>query len=150
MQDTRVGDLAVSGARDDDREIRQMAADWMRAESNRDLSHLLRMVTSDVVFLRPRASAIEGRQALEDFYRQLWSQFDLEHKISTQEVRVAGDFAFTRTREEFTLTMRKGGQIFRLSGNSMAILRRGSDGRWRFSRGMTNALPGTDRDLAGG
>jgi uncharacterized protein (TIGR02246 family) len=144
MQDTRLSGHAAIKLSDDVREIRQLAIEWVRAETDRDLGCILRMVTSDVLILRPRAPAIEGRQALEDFYRQMWSQFDLEHKISTREVRVAGDFAFTWTLEEFTLSMRNGRQVFHLAGNGMAILRREPDGRWRFSRAITNALPKTD------
>jgi uncharacterized protein (TIGR02246 family) len=142
MPDTRVSERPGFALKTDDvRTIRLMAAEWQRAENERDLSGILRMVTHDVVILRPQSDALHGRQALEDLYRRLWLEFDYRHTIRMQEVRVAGDMAFTWTIEEIVLTPRNGGHAFHLKGNGMSVLRRGVDGNWRFARAMTNALP---------
>ena len=127
--------------RDDSVAIRQLSAEWLRAERGRDLGKLMTLVTDDVVFLRPHADALEGRQAVEDFYRQVFSGFALEHTSHPRELRINGDWAFQLSDEEYTLTPLGDGATFHFTGNGMSIIRRGTDGAWRFARAITNALP---------
>jgi uncharacterized protein (TIGR02246 family) len=128
--------------RDDASAIRRASADWLDAEHEQDLGGLLRLVTNDVVFLRPNAPALEGRQAVEDLYRTVWASFRIRHAIRFREIRVQGDWAWTWSDEEINLTPVADGAAFRLKGNGMSILRRAADGSWKFARAISNILPG--------
>jgi ketosteroid isomerase-like protein len=59
------------------------------------------------------------------------------------EAVVAGDWAFDRGIESMTVTPIAGGPAQTMVQRALLILRRGTDGRWRYARGMTNGLPAT-------
>jgi uncharacterized protein (TIGR02246 family) len=127
--------------RDDVTSIRKLSAEWLKAEHDRDLDGLLHMVTDDVVFLRPNAPSLEGRQAVEDLFRAVWASFSIHHTVRIREIRVQEDWAWTVTDETLHFTPKNDGPCFRLSGSGMAILRRHPDGGWRYARAITNLLP---------
>jgi len=142
MQKTEWRDPRIGISRTDDAgAIRNLGAAWVQAEHDRDLGALLRMVTDDVVFLRPGAAPIEGRQALEDLYRFVWASMSFRHRMRFREVRINGDVGYTVSDEDLTFTPLGDGSDFRLRGSGMAVILRGQDGRWRFSRAITNILP---------
>ncbi len=141
MQEPRRQDREPVAHADSAGEVRLFLREWLRAEREHNLGRMLCMVTDDVVFLRPRAAVLEGRQAVEDLYRTMWSHYSLQHVAATREVRVEGDWAWAWTSEEIALTPVRGGDVVHMTGQAMCILRRGDDGRWRYARAISNALP---------
>jgi ketosteroid isomerase-like protein len=99
------------------------------------------MLTDDVVFLPPNAPAIAGKKAVESLYRTFFAQFNIEHKATTEEIQVNGDWAFAWGGETLTLIPVAGGPQAQLQGKGMSILKRQPDGSWRFSRGINNMTP---------
>jgi uncharacterized protein (TIGR02246 family) len=138
----RSDSILYPATHEDSAAIRNTSAAWLEAEHRQDLARIIRLVTNDVVFLRPNAPALEGRQAVEDFYRTVWASFRIRHSVRFREIRVQGDWAWTWSDEEINLTPRTDGPSFRLVGNGMSILRRTASGSWKFARAMSNILPG--------
>ena len=68
-------------------------------------------------------------------------RFRIEQGFEPEETVVTGDWAFERGIETMRVTPRDGSPPRTLSQRTVVILRRGSDGRWRYARGMTNGLP---------
>jgi ketosteroid isomerase-like protein len=104
-----------------------------------ELQPLLSLVTDDVVFLPPNAPAINGRRAVEAMYRAFFAQFSkVEQMAVTEELEIAGEWAYAWGSESLTLTPQAGGPPVVLAGKGMTILRRQKDGAWKFARGINN------------
>jgi uncharacterized protein (TIGR02246 family) len=116
---------------EDEQAIRNVIETWMRASRNGDTATVLSLMTDDAVFMVP------GR---EPFGREVFRaaadatnapQIDGTHDIV--ELQVLGDWAFTRTRIDLTITPPTGDPV-RRSGYTLTLFRKGPDGRWRLAR----------------
>ena len=115
---------------DDERAIRDLISTWLAASKAGDLSTVLGLMSDDVVFMVPGRSfgKAEFKAASEGM-----KGMDFEGVSEVLEVRVIGDHAWCRTR--LTVTVRPpNGSTVRRSGNTLSILRKGSDGKWVMIR----------------
>ena len=87
---------------------------------------------ADFEVMPPNQPAIRGeaaRQWIADFV----GQFDFEAKpYSNEEVEVDGDLAYHRYSFEFIGTPKAGGDPVHEKGSGLHILKRQSDGSWKF------------------
>lgn len=128
--------------REDREAISKLTEDWLAAVRAKDVDRLKEMVTDDVVFLPAGVPPIRGKQAVEAMYNSFLPQFsNVEQSVSTEEVQVAGDWAFAWGSETLILSPQGGGPAIQMSGKGMSILRRQPDGSWKFARGINNAAP---------
>ena len=116
-----------------------MLAHWLEAVAGGDAPRLASLVTEDCVFLAPGAPPIRGRQAVELLYRSLFARYRLKQNFQFEEVLPFGDWAFAWGTDEVAMTPIESGEPVRFAGYGVSILRRESDGVWRFARGINNA-----------
>ena len=121
--------------------IQQLTERWIAAVNAQEIEPLLSLVTDDVIFLPPSGPPIQGKEAVGDLYRSIFTQFDFEQSASHEEIEVSGDWAFAWGSEMLTLSPRGGGQPIRMCGKGLTILRRQPDGSWKFARGINNTSP---------
>jgi len=127
---------------DDEQAIRKLTEDWLAAIRAKDIPGLAGMVTDDAVFLPSGLPPIRGKQAVETMYRSFFPQFSsVEQTVSIEELEVVGDWAFAWGSEKFTLVPQAGGAPIEMQGQGMSILKRQTDGSWKFARGINNSLP---------
>jgi uncharacterized protein (TIGR02246 family) len=126
---------------DDIHAIRQLTESWIDAVKTKDIDRLLTLVTDDVVFLPPTGPPIKGKEAVRDLYQLLFAQLDVMQSAKNEEIQVIGDWAFAWGSESLILTPRSGGAAVEMAGKGLTILRRLTDGSWRFARGINNSLP---------
>jgi uncharacterized protein (TIGR02246 family) len=117
--------------------IDDLFAAWKDATRRADIEKILDLVTEDAEFWTQGAAAVKGRDAVRKLYEQFASAYSIEQDFEEIERIVEGDHAFIRGREHNVVTPR-GGQPVKVMQRAMMIIRRGTDGRWRFARGMTN------------
>lgn len=126
---------------EDKHAIRKLTEDWLAAVRRKDIPTLLTMITEDVVFLPPGHPPISGRPAVEAMYAGFFPQFSsVEQTAATEEIVVAGDWAFAWGSETLTLVPQAGTAPIQMHGKGMSILRRQSDGSWKFARGINNLM----------
>jgi ketosteroid isomerase-like protein len=121
--------------------IRHAHIAWQNAERERDLRTILSLVTDDIVLLRPRAAQLQGRQAIEDFYRTLWMHYHMVRSTTIRELRLMGDWGWLWTFEDARLIPHSGGRELVLAGDAFAVLRRSCDGDWRWARIASSVIP---------
>jgi uncharacterized protein (TIGR02246 family) len=116
---------------DDERAIRDVVETWMRASRSGDTATVLSLMTDDVVFMTP------GR---EPFGREVFEAASgasdaprIEGTSEIHELKVLGDWAFTRNRIDLTVTPPQGEPI-RRAGYTLSLYLKGADGRWRLTR----------------
>lgn len=120
------------------RHLYRLWAELLRAEA---LPELMQMLAHDVVLLPENAPPLVGRPQVEAIYRQLFAGFCVEQVFREEELHVAGDFAYVRGREDVRALPKNGGPAQVIENRrTLMILHRGTDGRWRFARGMTNSF----------
>src|SRR4051794_28242232 len=116
---------------EDERAIRGVVERWMEASMRGDIATVLDLMTDDVLFMVP------GR---EPFGREVFAAISrsadvprIEGTNEIVELRVLGDWAFTRNRIDIT-TAPPVGELFRRSGYTLTLFRKESDGQWRLAR----------------
>jgi uncharacterized protein (TIGR02246 family) len=115
-------------------EIRALIDTWLRATREGDVATVLDLMTPDVVFLVPGQPAMQGREAFEQGLRGVLATHGIESHSEIEEICVAGEFAWCRTRLSVTVTSKHGGTPVKRTGNTLSILRREEDGKWRLAR----------------
>jgi uncharacterized protein (TIGR02246 family) len=116
---------------DDERAIRALVQEWMRASKAGDTAAVLDLMTDDVLFMTPGAEPF-GKDAFRERAASL-NAVEIDGHAETLEIEVLGDRAWLRNRLEMTMTS-AGGEARRRSGYTLTILKQGGDGRWRLFR----------------
>ncbi len=118
----------------DEQAIRNLIDTWLRATRQGDVDTVLDLMTPDVVFLVAGQPAIHGRAAFEQGLRGMLSTHAIESHSEIEEIEVAGDIAWCRTRLSVTVTSKHGNTPMQRSGHTLSILRKQEDGKWRLAR----------------
>jgi len=116
---------------DDERAIRALVQEWMRASKAGDTAAVLDLMADDVLFMTPGAEPF-GKDAFRERAASL-NAVEIDGHAETLEIEVLGDSAWLRNRLEMTMTP-AGGEARRRSGYTLTILKQGGDGRWRLFR----------------
>jgi len=125
--------------RDDEQAIRVLVDRWMKASLENDLETVLGLMTDDVVFEVP------GKEPFgkEGFAANSRARGDarVEGTSDIAELQVNGDWAFLRNHLRVALIGPDGTQSHRLSGYTLTLLTRESDGEWRIMRDANMLTP---------
>ncbi len=112
---------------DDERAIRDLVGTWMKASEAGDLNTVLSLMADDVIFMAP------GREPFgkEEFRAasETMKKVRLTGTSDIRELKVLGDWAYTRNYIEISVTPPNGTAMQR-RGYALSILRKQSDGTW--------------------
>lgn len=122
-------------------EIQELLDAWRDAMRRGDADALASLVTEDAEFWTHGIAPLVGRQALRDALTPVFIGYEAEQEFDLQELVVSGNFAFMRGMERNTMKAKDGSQLLERRQRAFSIMRRDSDGKWRFARGMTNLPP---------
>ncbi len=116
---------------DDERDIRNVVETWLAASKAGDLPTVLSLMTDDVLFLTP-GQAPFGKEAFAAMSNGM-KDVQVDGTSDIQEVQVFGDIAYLRNALRIVITM-PDGKVVRRSGQTLTILRKEADGKWRLVR----------------
>ena len=116
---------------DDERAIRELIDTWMTASQAGDIETVLGLMTDDVVFMVPGREPF-GKDAFAAASQGM-KGVRMEGTSEIHELNVVGDWAYLRNQIALTITP-PGCEPVRRAGYTLAILRKGLDGRWRLAR----------------
>jgi len=117
---------------DDENAIRRLVETWMTATRVGDTQAVLGLMTDDVVFLVPGRPPF-GKAAYAEAAAAL-AGTKIDGSSTIKELTINGDWAFMRTALALTITPSGAAPVIRRTGNTLTILRKESDGRWRIAR----------------
>ena len=118
----------------DEQQIRDLIAMWLRVSAEGDINQILPLMTEDVVFLMAGQPPMRGRDAFAASFAGWQGKFRLETDCEVQEIQVNGDLAYSWTKLSVTMTPIDGGPGNRRSGYTLTVLRKNADGAWQIFR----------------
>ena len=118
----------------DEQAIRSLIDAWLRATREGDVDAVLELMTPDVVFMVPGQPTMHGREAFGQRLRALLSTHAVESSGEIEEICVAGDLAYCRTKLSVTVITKHGATPMQRTGHTLSILRKAVDGRWQLTR----------------
>ena len=124
----------------DDSAIRELQRTWFRATEDGDIATISGLMTDDIVFLTPGRPPF-GRQEFIESFQGMIDHVAMHCNGEYEEIIVTGDFAYTRARLDIIVTPKNGGVPKHLSGNTLSILRRSTDGKWKLYRDANLLTP---------
>ena len=104
-----------------------------------DAGDLAALYTDDAIVMPPNEPALVGREAIHTWVQGLFEQFSVEETVTTEEVQVAGDWAFLRGTYTFTATPKAEGEPQEETGKCIHIVQRQPDGSWKNTRIIWNS-----------
>lgn len=125
----------------DEQAIRNLIETWLRATREGDVDTVLDLMTPDVVFLVPGHDPMVGRDAFAASLRSVLGSHAIETASDIDEIVVAGDLAYCRTRMKVTVISKHEGLPMLRTGHTLSILRRCDDGKWRLARDANLVVP---------
>jgi uncharacterized protein (TIGR02246 family) len=127
----------------DERRIRDLIAQWHRATAAGNVDAILRLMSEDVVFLVPGKPPMQGRDQFEKGLRGLLKSHRIESSGKIEEVRVAGDLAYSWTTLTVRITPLSGGDGTERSGSALSVFRKQANGTsWLLVRDANLLPPG--------
>ena len=118
----------------DEAAIRALIERWIDATRAGEVDEVLELMTPDAVFLMPGQPPMQGRDAFASSLRGALSGNTIESVSEIDEIAVAGEIAYCRTRLSVTIASKHGQLPLQRTGHTLSILRKGPDGRWLLTR----------------
>jgi uncharacterized protein (TIGR02246 family) len=122
-----------------DSEIEQLYEAWAAAFQRKSPEAILELLTPDYVLWPAGAPAI-SRDSLAPRLAAVLNIY-VTPSFEREERLVSGDFAFERGWDVQRFRPRVGGEMKTQRQRVFLVLQRGTDGRWRFARGMSQPGP---------
>jgi len=113
---------------------------WDDAFRRHDVEAIFGLLTPDYVLWAPGAEPLD-REELRARLGAALSTYEIESKFECEERRISGDLAFERGWDVQTVRPRAGGEGQVRRQRVFLVLQRGTDGVWRFARGMSQPGP---------
>lgn len=124
----------------EERQIREVHSSWIDAVNAGDLARLLTVMTDDVVFFGPGQAPVD-RAGFSASFSAAHREVRVRCLSELEEVVVAGEVAYTRSRDTLSVTPRDGGETTQLAGHRITVYRRRPDGIWLLARDAHTLSP---------
>lgn len=117
----------------DEQSIRELHTCWIEAVNAGNLARLLSLMADDAVFLSP-GQAPCGRDGFPAGFLAAHQGYLIHCTSELDEVVIAGDFAYARSRDALSMVARVGGEALALAGHRITVYRKTPDDRWLLAR----------------
>ncbi len=121
--------------------IDQLRQEYSIAYNAGDAAALAGLYTDDAVLLPPNDATLTGKEAIQSMYEVTFDQFTGEHSTTSQEIEVAGDWAFGQGTFRLKLAPKDGSEPVEEEGKYIVICQRQPDGSWKIARLIWNNDP---------
>lgn len=116
--------------------ITQQLARYEQALNASDVDAVMQLYAEDAVFMPQHSLPAVGRDAVRAAYQHVFDAIRLDIDLTIDEIQVLSrDWAYARTRSNGTVKVLATDQPSAPEANQeVFLLRRESDGQWRFAR----------------
>jgi uncharacterized protein (TIGR02246 family) len=100
-----------------------------------DADKVAALYTDDAVVLPKDEATVKGRSAIAASDKAFFDQFTPKQVVlSSEEIKIMGDWAFDRGTYKLTIAPKAGGQSATAEGRYLVLLQRQTDGSWKAAR----------------
>ena len=118
----------------DEQDIRQLIETWLSATQAGDVDAVLSLMSDDAMFLSAGQPPMVGREAFARGLNKVLSENVIESTGEIAEIVVCGELAYCRTKLAVTIVSKHGQLPILRNGDTLSILRKEADGKWRLTR----------------
>lgn len=130
--------LSCPVSADDRQDISQLIDAYGQAMSTSDIDAVMRLYTSDSIFMPAGLPTAVGWKAVKKAYEQEFQTIDLDVKDVVDEIVVRSDMAYARTRAIGHLIVRETKERKTTDNYRAFFTLRKQHGEWKISRFMFN------------
>jgi uncharacterized protein (TIGR02246 family) len=121
------------------KKIREQRQNWIDAINDNDLELVAGYLSSDAVWMPSNMPALNGKNAIAEWMKPSFENFDHEFTIENLRIRGAGNWAFEQANFVSRLTPKEGGDPTENEGSYVIIWRWEDDNQWRIERYVDNS-----------
>jgi ketosteroid isomerase-like protein len=129
-----------SNPEESSRRIEDLYRAWGEAFRRQDIDSVIGLLTPDYVLFAPGAPPLNA-DGLRPRLAAAFAAYEINPAFECEERLVSGELAFDRGWDTQTLRPRSGSETQFHRQRVFLLLRRCSDGAWRFARGMSQPGP---------
>jgi uncharacterized protein (TIGR02246 family) len=146
QQGEEVAEEPVVDVEADVEAIKNLIDDCSRAWNEGDNEGFMALIDEEAMFLPPNTPTFGGMETIRSIYRTEFDSFDFNVTITTEEIHVCGDLAFSRDVWKGSLNPKDGSEPNIFDNKNLVIYKRQVDGSWKTWRAMfsSNTPPATE------
>ena len=111
----------------------------VQAFNTGDVDAYMACFAEDAVWMLPNQPAITGKEAARTWYQDLFERTSFNVTASTDELMVAGDWAYAQRTYKGEVVQKSTGQRIAGGSNRISILHRQTNGTWKIARDIWNS-----------
>ena len=119
--------------------IISLTEEYDAAVNSGDLDSWMSLFTDDAVRMPPNMPAVVGKDAIRSLQQSFFEMYTFDIKETTDDIIIAGDWAFVRGAYIYTSTPKAGGEPIRNIGKWVAFHKRQRDDSWKCYRNIWNS-----------
>lgn len=116
--------------------IQGLSQEISRTWNEGDYEGFMAIIDEEAMFLPPNAPPIAGMETIRSIYRNEFDSFDFNVTITTQEIQVCGDLAFSLDNWKGSMNPKDGSEPIVFDNKNLVIYKRQVDGSWKTWRDM--------------
>jgi len=114
---------------------------YLTAFNRGDASAVVAHYTQDGVLISPNGPAVEGKDALTQFYPRVFEAVDFAMNYDIKEVvQTSADWAFVRSATDGTETIKATGDVLSAQYQELFVLRKSAADGWQIARYCTSKI----------
>jgi len=126
--------------------IKSLSEDCSRAWNEGDYEGYMALIDEEAMFLPPNAPTFGGIETIRSSYKTSFDSLDFNVAITTEEIHVCGDLAFSRDGWKGSMNPKDGSEPIVFDNKTLSIYKRQADGSWKYWRIIysSNSPPPTE------
>ncbi|MGB6865551.1 MAG: DUF4440 domain-containing protein [Candidatus Aminicenantaceae bacterium] len=127
--------------------IKSLINECSRAWNEGDYEGFMAIIDEEAIFLPPNALPFGGIETIRSIYKTEFGSFDFDVSITTEEIHVSGDLAFSLDFWKGSMNPKDGSEPIIFDNKNLVIYKRQVDGSWKTLRAMysSNTPPATEQ-----
>jgi uncharacterized protein (TIGR02246 family) len=119
--------------------IARTTAALLEAVNASDADRCVSLWADDGVLMPPHHPSVHGRQAIRDYFRNLFSRSRFTFMLVSSEIQVAGNTAVERLTYTASIWTATGSSPVEDFGKGLHVYRREPDGSWKLTQDIWNS-----------
>ena len=126
------GSMAAYGG-SDKADITKLLKTYEQALNDSNTSKILKLYSTDPIFMPQGSRALEGRASVEKGYVHVFENLDLNVKFDIYEIEIYGNTAWARTSSSGKTKLLKAGTTVKEGNNELFVFKK-QKGQWKIHR----------------